>query len=71
MTETVTTSEAVRIFGAHPGTIRLLILTRRVFATKDVDGRWRISRSDLENWNRNRRKRTRWTPRPEEVGATA
>jgi hypothetical protein len=57
MTETVTTSEAVRIFGAHPGTIRLLILTKRVSATKDVDGRWQVSRADLERWNSQRIRR--------------
>jgi len=58
MTETLSTTEAVRIFRCHPATILRLILMQRVSAEKDRDGRWRISRTDLENWNRNRRKRT-------------
>jgi Helix-turn-helix domain len=51
----VTTSEAVRQFQMHPATVLRLILTRRVEARKDADGKWLIRLSDLERWNRQRR----------------
>ena len=54
--EVVTTSQAVRQFRMHPATVLRLILTRRVTAEKDKSGRWLIRRSDLEAWNRGRRK---------------
>ena len=52
--EVVTTSEAVRQFGMHPTTVLRLILTQRVTAHKDVNGKWLVRRSDLERWNRQR-----------------
>ena len=53
----VTTSEAVRQFQMHPATVLRLILTGRVEAHKDADGKWLIRRSDLERWNRQRLRR--------------
>ena len=52
----LTTSEAVRQFGMHPATVLRLILTGKVSAEKDGNGRWLIERADLERWNRTRRK---------------
>jgi hypothetical protein len=54
MGDVLTTSEAVRAFRMHPATVLRLILTRRVAAKKDANGRWLIRRSDLEAWNRQR-----------------
>ena len=72
MQEFIGTSEAVREFRMHPATVLRLILTQRVGAEKDCDGRWRIRRSDLVTWNR---QRVRRAPKPEEaaiaVGARA
>lgn len=68
MPEVITTSEAVRIFRMHPATVLRLILTQRVGAEKDSNGRWLVRRSDLERWNKQRARRA---PRIEEVGATA
>lgn len=53
----LTTSEAVRAFHMHPATVLRLILTQRVAARKNGDGKWLIRRSDLEAWNRTRRAR--------------
>jgi hypothetical protein len=55
----LTTSEAVRTYHAHPVTILRLILTGRVSAEKDANGRWLIVRADLERWNRTRRRPAR------------
>jgi Helix-turn-helix domain len=52
--DVLTTSEAVRQFQMHPATVQRLILTCRVAAQKDVNGRWLIKRSDLETWSRQR-----------------
>jgi len=57
MAEVLTTSEAVRRFRMHPATVLRLILTQRVTANKDANGRWLIRRSDLERWNEQRRRR--------------
>lgn len=57
MQEFLTTSEAVRAFSMHPATVLRLILTGRLEARKNSDGRWLISRDSLENWNRNRVRR--------------
>lgn len=57
MTSFLTTSEAVRQYQMHPATVLRLILTRRVVANKDKNGKWLIRRSDLEAWNRNRQRR--------------
>lgn len=65
----LTTSEAVRQFGMHPATVLRLILTQRVAAEKDVNGRWLIRRSDLERWNRQRVRRTAKLEQEERVGA--
>ena len=55
--EVVTTSEAVRQFEMHPATVLRLILTQRVTAHKDANGKWLVRRSDLERWNRQRVRR--------------
>jgi excisionase family DNA binding protein len=55
MSEVFTTSEAVRQFQMHPATVLRLILTQRVEAHKDPDGKWLIKRSDLERWNSQRK----------------
>jgi hypothetical protein len=59
MQEVLTTSEAVRKFSIHPATVLRLILTQRVTAKKDADGRWLISKESLERWNRNRVRRVK------------
>jgi excisionase family DNA binding protein len=48
--DVLTTSEAVRQFQMHPATVLRLILTQRVTAHKDANGKWLIRRSDLERW---------------------
>ena len=58
MEKVLTTSEAVRQFGMHPATVLRLILTQRVAAHKDANGKWLVRRSDLERWNRQRVRRT-------------
>lgn len=63
--EVLTTSEAVRQFRMHPATVLRLILTQRVAAEKDSNGRWLVRRSDLERWNAQRVHRT---PKPEQAG---
>ena len=55
--EFLTTSEAVRQFQMHPATVLRLILTQRVSAYKDGNGRWLVLRSDLERWNAQRVRR--------------
>jgi excisionase family DNA binding protein len=55
--EVLSTSQAVREFGVHPITVSRLILTGRLEAVKDPDGHWRISRSSLERWDRQRVRR--------------
>jgi hypothetical protein len=69
MREVVTTSEAVRIFRMHPATVLRLILTQRVTAEKDSNGRWLVRRSDLEAWNRARKQST--VARNEAIDVTA
>lgn len=59
----MTTSQAVRMYGAHPNVLLRLILTGRLNARKNADGHWLISRESLERWNRQRVRRTR-TPEP-------
>lgn len=54
----LTTSEAVRAFQMHPATVLRLILTQRVTARKNRDGRWLIQRADLEEWDAQRVRRT-------------
>jgi hypothetical protein len=58
MQEVLTTSEAVRQFQMHPATVLRLILTQRVAAHKDANGKWLVRRSDLERWNNQRVRRT-------------
>jgi len=58
MREVLSTSEAVRMFHMHPATVLRLILTQRVQAEKDQNGKWLIRRSDLEAWNRARLRRS-------------
>lgn len=53
----LTTTEAVRTYGMHPATILRLILTRRVTARKDSNGRWRIRRRDLDAWASRKKKK--------------
>lgn len=57
MKEVLTTSEAVRTFQMHPATVLRLILTQRVAAKKDADGRWLITRDSLERWHSQRVRR--------------
>jgi hypothetical protein len=57
MREVLTTSEAVRAFSMHPATVLRLILTQRVMAKKDSNGRWLISKDSLERWDRKRVRR--------------
>lgn len=66
--EVITTSEAVRQFRMHPATVLRLILTQRVTACKNTDGKWLIRRSDLEAWDR---QRVRRAPKPEQAGVAA
>ena len=54
MPKVLTTSQAVRAFSMHPATVLRLILTHRVAAKKNTDGRWLISAESLERWNRER-----------------
>jgi hypothetical protein len=54
MQKVLTTSQAVRTFSMHPATVLRLILTQRVTAKKNSDGRWLISAESLERWNRER-----------------
>jgi hypothetical protein len=68
MPEELTTSEAVRQFQMHPATVLRLILTQRVAAHKDANGKWLVRRSDLERWNR---QRVRREPKPSQEAAIA
>ena len=68
MQEVLTTSQAVRKFSMHPATVLRLILTQRVAAKKNADGRWLISKESLERWSR---QRVRRTPKPEQGAVTA
>jgi hypothetical protein len=52
--EFVTTSDAVRLFRMHPATVLRLIVTQRVEAHKDLNGKWLVRHSDLERWNSRR-----------------
>jgi hypothetical protein len=45
----------------HPATVLRLILTGRVQAHKNADGRWLINKESLERWNR---QRVRKAPKP-------
>lgn len=65
MHDVLTTTEAVRQFQMHPATVLRLILTQRVAAHKDANGKWLVRRSDLERWNR---QRVRRAPKPEQAG---
>jgi Helix-turn-helix domain len=62
--EVLTTSEAVRQFQMHPATVLRLILTQRVAAHKDPNGKWLVRRSDLERWNS---RRVRRAPKAEQM----
>lgn len=55
MSDFLTTTESVREFRMHPTTVLRLILTKRVKAHKDVNGKWLVQRADLEHWNQLRR----------------
>ena len=50
----LSTSEAARVFDAHPVTLLNLIQQGRLEARKDADGHWRINRKSLEAWNKKR-----------------
>jgi hypothetical protein len=63
MQDVLTTSEAVRRFCMHPATVLRLILTGRVVARKNSDGRWLISRESLEQWDRQRAHRAHKPPK--------
>jgi len=66
--EFLSTTQAVRQFQMHPATVLRLILTQRVEAHKDADGKWLVRRSDLERWNKQRIRRA---PKLEEAGTAA
>jgi excisionase family DNA binding protein len=61
----LSTSEAVRAYGTHPNVLLRLILTGKLEAHKNGDGRWLISKESLERWNR---QRVRRAPRCEQPG---
>jgi hypothetical protein len=54
----MTTSEAARAYHAHPNVLNRLILTGRLKARKNSDGRWLISTESLRQWNSGRKRRT-------------
>jgi hypothetical protein len=56
-----TTTEAVRAYGVHPNVLGRLILTGRLQARKNPDGRWLISKESLDCWNA---QRVRRAPKP-------
>lgn len=60
----MTTSEAVRFYDTHPNVLNRLILTGRLKARKNADGRWLISKESLERWDA---QRVRRTPKPQTV----
>ena len=53
----LTTSEAVRTYEVHPNVLSRLILTGKLEARKNVDGRWLITKDSLERWSRRRVRR--------------
>jgi excisionase family DNA binding protein len=53
------TFEAARVFDVSPVTLLQLIAQGRLQAHKDGDGRWRINRQSLEQWNQKRLGRRR------------
>ena len=71
----LTTSDAVRKYDAHPNVILRLILTGRLKARKNANGRWLISKESLERWNARRVRRAQHAPVPsgvrEEIAAPA
>ena len=71
MDAVLTTSEAVREFGMHPATVLRLILTQRVAAHKNSDGKWLIRRADIERWNATRIRRTPLTTTQSELAGVS
>lgn len=69
MQKELTTSQAVRAYEVHPITVLRLILTGKLEAKKDQNGRWLIRKDSLDRWNRQRR--VRKGSKLEEIGATA
>lgn len=67
----LTTSEAVRQFQMHPATVLRLILTQRVSAHKDGNGRWLVRRTDLEHWDAQRVRRPQPTQNAEPIQTEA
>jgi len=57
MQNELTTSQAVRTYSMHPVTVLRLILTGKLEARKDPNGRWLIRHESLEQWNRQRGRR--------------
>lgn len=62
------TFDAARVFDVSPVTLLQLIAQGRLQAHKDEDGRWRINRQSLEQWNRKRLARRK---KAQKVGAEA
>lgn len=54
----LTTSQAVQLYQVFPNVLHRMILMGRLQARKNADGRWLISKESLENWNRNRVRRS-------------
>jgi excisionase family DNA binding protein len=54
MPQEFSTFEAARTYGANPVTLQRLVAQGRLEATKDGNGRWRITRKSLDRWNKNR-----------------
>jgi UDP-galactopyranose mutase len=54
----LTTSQASRAYQTHPNVLHRLILIGRLAAYKNADGHWLISKESLDNWNRQRVRRS-------------
>jgi hypothetical protein len=52
--ESLGTIAAARKYSTHPNTILRLIALGKLDARKDANGKWRILRSALENWQHER-----------------
>jgi len=53
------TFQAARLFDVSPVTLLQLIAQGKLQAYKNGDGRWRINRQSLEQWNQKRLARRR------------
>lgn len=55
----LTSSQASKLYDAHPVVLHRLIVMGRLEARKNADGHWLISKASLERWNRKRLGRRR------------